>query len=525
MLNRYFDPSGIAITREKYHRARLSFDDLKRDFLEFGCPKANRSHTNAYYMVLQSLIEDLKPAQKVIPTTRNTVYQLSTFPGTKSPGLPYKNMGYKTKRDAIEDENVRAEIDNAWNRIGAGHRIELPDTAVYARAQICTRDKNKVRATWGYPLSVYAQEGTFFYPLLEAISAHPHPIFGYGIEMGTGGMEYINNMVSEVPHTHILLGDWSRFDKTIPPWLVRDSFRILETWIDFGHIQHSDGSVTRTNPHRALRQWKAMVNYFIDTPCRLSNGERFIKHGGVPSGTCFTNMIDSMVNAIVMRYLVYEMTGRLPVADIYFGDDSVVVLHQSIDMTIFKTLAYQNFSMIFNDDKSHLTTNLDNVHFLGFYNDQGKPTRGPDVLIASSIYPERTVQNKLESVVRLIGEAYSCFEPTDVRKFFSAAWDLMLEDKLDPDFVVESMDIVPETTKYMRLNAYDMENIRIPRPNASNELIFLTQPSAPRKRYKHKYRDADEIYLRLLESEVTFQDDTSDESSNDSSHEDDSEWQ
>lgn len=154
-------------------------------------------------MVLQSLIEDLRPTEKVIPTTRNTVYQSSTFPGSKSPGLPYKNMGYKSKREAIEDPAVVAEIDEIWGRIGAGHRIELPDTAVYARAQICTRDKNKVRATWGYPLSVYAQEGTYFYPLLDAISAHPHPIFGYGIEMGTGGMEYINDMVREVPHTHI----------------------------------------------------------------------------------------------------------------------------------------------------------------------------------------------------------------------------------------------------------------------------------------------------------------------------------
>lgn len=267
-----------------------------------------------------------------------------------------------------------------------------------------------------------------------------------------------------------------------------------------------------------------MVRYFIDTPCRLSNGERFIKHGGVPSGTCFTNLIDSMVNAIVMRYLVYEMTGRLPVADMVFGDDSVVVLRTPIDMTIFKELAYKNFSMVFNDEKSHLTTNLDNVHFLGFYNDQGKPNRGPDVLIASAIYPERTVQSKLETVVRMIGEAYSCFEPTDVRKFFSAAWDLMDEDKLDPDFVAASMELVPETTKYMRLNAYDMENIRIPKPTGTNELIFLTQPSASRKRYKHKYRDAQEIFSRLTESLIIFEE-TEDESSNDSSHEDEPEWQ
>lgn len=115
---------------------------------------------------------------------------------------------------------------------------------------------------------------------------------------------------------------------------------------------------------------------------------------------------------------MYELTGCLPHVDVYFGDDSVVVLPNIINMDLFAELARDQFSMIFNTEKSHLTYNLDNVHFLGFYNNNGTPCRDPDVLLASAIYPERTVTTKLDTIVRLIGEAYCCFEPTDVRKFF-----------------------------------------------------------------------------------------------------------
>lgn len=43
--------------------------------------------------------------------------------------------------------------------------VDLPDVAAYARAQICSRDKNKVRPTWGYPLTVFLTEAQYFFTL------------------------------------------------------------------------------------------------------------------------------------------------------------------------------------------------------------------------------------------------------------------------------------------------------------------------------------------------------------------------
>ncbi len=69
--------------------------------------------------------------------------------------------------------------------------MELPDVAAYARMQICNRDSNKVRTTWGYLLIVYMQEAAWFYPVLSHLKECEQSFIAYGVETGKGGMKYI----------------------------------------------------------------------------------------------------------------------------------------------------------------------------------------------------------------------------------------------------------------------------------------------------------------------------------------------
>lgn len=212
-LNSVFCKEKISEVRTKYHRAKLNLEDVREDLMEFGSFKTPRKHSSIYHAIIESVDKDVfGDCGKVVPSTRGAVAAYDDLPRQKSCGLPYKLQGFRTKKEALEDPRVIREIRAEWYAIEKGEDIILPDVACYARAQICNREKNKVRATWGYPLSVYLTEGQYFYPLLKVLKQRKQPTIAYGIEIGTGGMTYIDSMCMGHKGKNILVGDWSKFD-------------------------------------------------------------------------------------------------------------------------------------------------------------------------------------------------------------------------------------------------------------------------------------------------------------------------
>lgn len=300
----------------------------------------------------------------------------------------------------------------------------------------------------------------------------------------------------------IPVGDYSKFDKTIPAWLIRDCFRMIERHIVWDKVQTNyTGELWSVNPAKSKARWKTLVNYFINTPIQLSNGERFIKHGGVPSGSCFTNLIDTIVNAVVMRYLIYSQTGQLPLGDVYLGDDSIAITEKPLNLDALSEQAEELFSMNFNPDKSYQTSCRDNLHFLGYYNLRGNPYKPIDTIVASSIYPERPTKDKFETITRLVGQAYSCFEPEDAKKFFRAARILSEECiGLDDIEIEEYIKLHPFQFKYLHtLGLKVEEGIKFPKFKEW-EMIFCTLPRAPKKVWKRRIYDLSE--MTMLGSEI-----------------------
>lgn len=50
----------------------------------------------------------------------------------------------------------------------------------------------------------------------------------------------------------------------------------------------------RENHNR--KGFKKVVDFFCGTPVRTCKGERFLVTGGISSGSCFTNLIESIIN-------------------------------------------------------------------------------------------------------------------------------------------------------------------------------------------------------------------------------------
>lgn len=142
------------------------------------------------------------------------------------------------KGEALADPSVLSDIRNLLYLVEANVPVELTDIACYGRSQ-----KKKARSSWGYSLEVYVAEAAYFYPLLETIKQAPQSIIAYGVEIGNGGMTYVNGMCTAFPTRPILLGNWKSFDKTIPAWLIRNAFRNLSEAIDWTHVQDVDGNL------------------------------------------------------------------------------------------------------------------------------------------------------------------------------------------------------------------------------------------------------------------------------------------
>lgn len=58
-----------------------------------------------------------------------------------------------------------------------------------------------------------------------------------------------------------------------------------------------------------------MIDYIeqelLRTPMAMPNGDLAIVYGGVPSGTYFTNTLDSYANAVLIKYIQLTFFGRV----------------------------------------------------------------------------------------------------------------------------------------------------------------------------------------------------------------------
>ena len=205
----------------------------------------------------------------------------------------------------------------------------------------------KQRTVWMFPYSTNIVEMSLFRPMQrlllqsfhQALSAWRHP-------------EDVDNAVSRMLKRRergnvIVSTDFSRFDQSVGPSLSAWAFKVLEYAFQIKY-------------HHVIQD---VMGVFHEIGLRVSEDNVIRGKHGVPSGSVFTNLVDSVVHLMV-QYQALTVIGADSEFHLVQGDDGVLMLNEvSQTDALFKS--YEDSGLEINLDKQFLGT--DDCLFLQKY--------------------------------------------------------------------------------------------------------------------------------------------------------------
>ncbi|KAF3782951.1 hypothetical protein EJ110_NYTH20265 [Nymphaea thermarum] len=200
-----------------------------------------------------------------------------------------------------------------------------PDIA-FTRTQLSQiKAKSKIRNVWGEAFHYVLLEGLFADPLIEYFKEDLDDSFysiGKGPLFSVPGL--IEDILSEQDYVYML--DWSSFDASVQEWEIRFAFECLESILLF--------------PSNVEMQiWRFVIELFIYRKIAGPNGVLYLKIQGIPAGSCFTNIVGSIVNYNRIQYMFKRLVDDFVIAYTQ-GDDSLVGVKstQFIMMNMFEPI-------------------------------------------------------------------------------------------------------------------------------------------------------------------------------------------
>lgn len=244
------------------------------------------------------------------------------------------------------------------------------------RPQPCVafhRGKNleKARMVMGYPFEMTLLEGRFFYPYQAEIITHHTPYVGGRYDFETAGL--INEIAVKSSFYYEL--DYSQFDSSISRQLIKMAFSIIRDSFD---MTDEDAKV-----------FNLIENYFIYTPVLMPDGMIYFgKEHGVPSGSNFTQIIDSIVNCICVEYV--NITLGMKAKRYYvLGDDVIMGSNSKRDLGEMSA-QFAILGIKLNTEKSKVkVVRLEEPHFLGHEWQRLIAVRSREETLARLVTPER----------------------------------------------------------------------------------------------------------------------------------------
>ena len=248
-----------------------------------------------------------------------------------------------------------------------------------------TQKKGKTRLVWGYPMSMTLLEGSFAKVLLSVFKKGLSPM-AFATTAKNLGSQILS---SSNNNKYFYSLDASQYDGTIQREIIHACFGIIRTWFrldDEYAFGQSNGEVL-----------SIIERYFTYTPIVMPtvSDEKFQgilhtgKKHGVPSGSYFTQLIDSIANVIILGTMASRFGFQVTSHDCkVLGDDLLFFTDSHLDIVELAKYAKETFGMKVNPVKSVQGRSDESIPFLGREWVNGLPTRSSEIAIQKMLSPE-----------------------------------------------------------------------------------------------------------------------------------------
>jgi hypothetical protein len=275
-------------------------------------------------------------------------------------------------------------------------KVRFPPCLAAQRGHMSPVDNPKTRLVWIYPAEMLVIEGLTAPVMYRKFMELPDgPML-----CGKSSQRLYTEWSVHCREGEKLHGlDFSAFDSSVPAWLIRTAFDILHQNVDW--LNWRGKPTTKRSRQKWRNVWDGMVWYFINTPILMPDGRMFRKHRGVPSGTWYTQLVDSVVNYIVVQYLT-KCQGVAAKALKVLGDDSAFRSGKSLDLVRAQRDA-DKLGMNLGVDKCDVTEDPAQFKLLGTTYRNQHAHREDEEWFKLLLYPENPPPDIGTSLSRLVG--------------------------------------------------------------------------------------------------------------------------
>lgn len=441
-------PSTEVVTSEFVPPSEL---DLYKHLQGFGSAGPSGNHlSGAPYA---DLFRELRTAEQWGPPLSGLLDPQALakiqVPANTSPGIRWKRMGYKTKKEALMPAILEA-TRSVGRMIEEGKMYDVPPAGVAGRGKRVDMNRGEDKERKEGRLIVMPD---LVRHLIGSMGAAPYMGALKDVDKTKGGvmlgMGPFSGQYEEMAKwcegaKSFMFIDFKKFDQRIPAMLLEEVMT---------HIASKFESGPGTKQY-----WASEMKHLIRTEIAVPRGDVYRKKRGVASGDPWTSLADSYANWIILKRVCNLM--GLTVKIWTFGDDSVIAVYDRVvtraDLERARDLAWEEFGMQVGMDKSYVSVDLVDIaedpeeqksgSFLSLYflaTPAGvRPTRPLQDLYELMLVPERNRETLQWEMVRTTCAYLTFYYNPNARYVLEEYWEWLHKKHSIPELTGTASDLL-----------------------------------------------------------------------------------